>query len=77
MRLRLYWHSSTLPSPQCSPTPELAAGDRAEGHAVGLPLRPGEDGGLRSSERDPDSNSMIKENLTQKNKKNYCLTDGV
>ena len=55
----------------------LRPGEDSEGEGVGQPLRPGEDGGLRSSERDPDSNSLIKESLTQKNKKNYCLTDGV
>ena len=41
--------------------PELAEGDRAEGHAVGLPLRPGEDGGLCPGEQDSDSDSMTKE----------------
>ena len=37
-------HSSTLPSPQRSPVPDVAPGGRTEGEAVGLPPGPGEDG---------------------------------
>lgn len=47
----LQTHSSALASPQRSPVPEVAAGGRAVGEAVGLPPKPGQDCGLRPGEQ--------------------------
>ena len=62
-------HSSPLPSPQHSPIPDLAAGGRAEGEAMGLPPRPGEDNRLRPGKWASDLDSMASEIGVQRKKK--------
>ena len=53
-------HSSTLPGQQGSPMPQMAAGGKDDGQAVGLLLKPGEDSGLHPGERASYLDSMTK-----------------
>ena len=53
--------------------PDLAADGRADGDAVGLPPRSGEDSGRRTGERSADLDSLTKETGTQKTKKKSKL----
>lgn len=61
---------STLPSPQCSPMQDTAAGGRVEYEALELPRKPGEDSRLQPGKQASDSDSITKEKTVGFNRAN-------